>query len=419
VGDQKSMIEPNEHIRERERIKELKSYSILDTLPEKDYDNLTSIAAGICDTPVSLVSLLDEKRQWFKSHHGIDAIETLKEYSFCAHAINDQNNILIVEDARNDERFHDNPLVTGKPYVIFYAGVPLISDHGLPLGTLCVIDHKPNRLDQNQKASLFALSNQVMNLLKLRKRKLLLEKALHTLEEKNKDLERFAMIAAHDLKSPLNNIASMINLVMSDHVTNIDSSGKKLLETIADSSIKLGNLIDGLLAYSRSDKLSKDQTTKISIDELIKGISELSIFNSNINISLKSTLKEIYVNKSAIEQTLMNLVTNAIKYNDQSLVKIEIGISDLENYYEFYVQDNGWGIAADKLDNIFKLFKTGNKKDKLGRTGSGIGLATVKKIVETFGGSIRVESVEKRGSKFIFTIEKREELKYKSIENED
>ena len=192
------MIQPEDHSKEKERLASLESYSILDTLPEEEYDNLTAIAAEICGTPISLVSLLDNKRQWFKSHHGIDASETPKEYAFCAHAINSEEDILIVQDSRTDERFHDNPLVTGDPRVIFYAGIPLSTENGLPLGTLCVIDHKPKLLSQSQIASLKALAKQVMNLLKLRKSKIQLNKTIDSLEEKNIELERFAYIAAHD-----------------------------------------------------------------------------------------------------------------------------------------------------------------------------------------------------------------------------
>ena len=197
------MIRPAAHEKEQERLKNLESYSILDTLPDADYDDITSIAAEICDTEISLISLIDDKRQWFKSHHGLAASETPKEYAFCAHAINDQENVFIVQDSRLDERFHDNPLVTGDPLVIFYAGVPLISDAGLPLGTLCVIDHKPKLLSQRQIKSLKSLGRQVMHVLNLRKTKLTLEKALVNLEERNLDLERFAYLAAHDLKTPL------------------------------------------------------------------------------------------------------------------------------------------------------------------------------------------------------------------------
>jgi len=156
------------HKHENERLKLLESYSILDTLPEIDYDNLTAIASEICNTPISLVSLIDSKRQWFKSHHGLNISETPKDYAFCAHAIIDPNDVFIVQDTRKDERFFDNPLVTGDPNVIFYAGVPLVGANNLPIGTLCVIDHKPKLLSQTQILALKALANQVMNLLELK-----------------------------------------------------------------------------------------------------------------------------------------------------------------------------------------------------------------------------------------------------------
>ena len=181
------MLKPTIPDNEKERQKELASYSILDTLPEEDYDNLTAIAAEICGTNISLVSLLDDTRQWFKSHHGVDAEETPKEIAFCAHAINSPDEVFIVQDARKDDRFSDNPLVTEEPHVIFYAGVPLIGEKGLPLGTLCVIDNTPKLLSQSQINSLKALTNQVMNLMELRRTKAELEKILEETKEKQQE----------------------------------------------------------------------------------------------------------------------------------------------------------------------------------------------------------------------------------------
>lgn len=154
---------------ESDRIKALKSYEILDTLSDQAYDDITKIASQICGTPIALVSLIDEERQWFKSHHGLDVQETPRELAYCAHAINEPDKILEVPDALKDERFHNNPLALGEPYVRFYAGAPLTDDGGHTLGTLCVIDHKERQLTKEQKDTLWALSRQVVALLQLRR----------------------------------------------------------------------------------------------------------------------------------------------------------------------------------------------------------------------------------------------------------
>ncbi len=400
------MTKPNEHEKERERLKSLESYSILDTLPEADFDNLTAIAAEICGTPVSLISLIDNKRQWFKSHHGVDATETPKEYAFCAHAINDPDNVFIVQDARNDERFYDNPLVIGEPYVIFYAGVPFMGEEGLPLGTLCVIDHKPKLLNQSQIRSLSALSNQVSNLLKLRKSKLLLEQALLNLEEKNQELERFAFIAAHDLKSPLISIAGMAQLFKDIYGSKVDEEGQEILNLITDSADKLRRLIDGLLNYSRSESWLKEEKSSIDTELLKNEITSLFTYNSNLNLVFKSSVNKVCANKTAVDQILINLITNAVKYNDKECPEIEIGISETNTHYKFYVKDNGPGIELKHQKKIFNIFEIVAPNDKFGQRGNGIGLATVKKIVEKSGGSIEVESELDKGAVFIFTLEK-------------
>tara|TARA_R110001606_G_scaffold160008_1_gene303930 strand:+ start:586 stop:1740 length:1155 start_codon:yes stop_codon:yes gene_type:complete len=384
----------------------LRSYSILDTLPESDYDNITKIAAEICGTPISLISLIDDKRQWFKSHHGLDATETPKEYAFCGHAINTPNDVFIVQDARKDERFHDNPLVTGDPHVIFYAGVPLVSEAGLPLGTLCVIDHKPNLLSQSQISSLSALSNQVINLLELRKSKQQLERTIMELEEKNEGLERFAVVAAHDLKTPLINISSLAQLFQNQYKDILDSEGLEMLEMIIGSSGNLIGLIDGLLQYSKSESLLREGKSDIELQMLRTDLEGLFNYDHQLKLVLKSHLTKIKAHKTALHQILINLITNAIKYHDKETVEIELGVSESDTHFLFYVKDNGPGIETIHQERIFKIFEKLATTDKFGVRGNGIGLATVKKIVEKLGGAIRVESELGKGAKFIFSLEK-------------
>ncbi|GEO05997.1 hypothetical protein AAE02nite_36610 [Adhaeribacter aerolatus] len=167
---------------EEARLKSLSEHQLLDTLPEEVYDDITRIASEICGTPIALLSLVDEKRQWFKAKQGLSAAETLREYSFCAHAIINPDEPFIVPDARYDERFHDNPLTTGEPHVVFYAGVPVKDTAGHALGTLCVIDNRPRELSDDKIESLKALAKLINTHFELRKKKLRLTEGQQKLQ---------------------------------------------------------------------------------------------------------------------------------------------------------------------------------------------------------------------------------------------
>jgi hypothetical protein len=154
---------------EKKRLKVLWEYEILDTVPEEVFDDLTELAARICEAPIALISLVDEDRQWFKSRVGTDVTETPRDISFCAYAIT-QSDLFIVPDATLDERFASNPLVVSEPKIRFYAGAPLVTPDGHALGTLCVIDQVPRELRPDQKEALRILARHVVSQLELRRR---------------------------------------------------------------------------------------------------------------------------------------------------------------------------------------------------------------------------------------------------------
>ena len=163
----KAPVAANESV----RLAVLDAYEILDTVAEQPYDDLVELAAHICEAPIALISLIDERRQWFKARHGLGLPETERDIAFCAHAILQQETF-VVEDALEDERFADNPLVRAEPKIRFYAGAPLIAPEGHALGTLCVIDRVPRKLSDDQDKALRILSQHVMGQLELRRRTL-------------------------------------------------------------------------------------------------------------------------------------------------------------------------------------------------------------------------------------------------------
>ena len=172
------------------RLAALDRYAILDTDPEQSFDDLVILASYICKTPIALLSLLDDHRQWFKSTVGVQVRETPLEMSICAHAIK-QEDLFIVPDTLQDTRFRENPMVVGEPHIRFYAGAPLINEDGFALGTLCVLDRQPRELDLEQKQALKSLRQLALKQMELRRNLQLLKDALNdrTREEHARELE--------------------------------------------------------------------------------------------------------------------------------------------------------------------------------------------------------------------------------------
>lgn len=400
------MIDNKVPFDEKARQKELESYSILDTLPESDYDNLIRIACQICQTPISFISLIDNDRQWFKSRIGIYDEETPRETAFCNHTIQSPEDVMIIMDARKDDRFSQHKIVLERE-VIFYAGIPLVSENGQPLGALCVMDTEPHELSDAQIESLRALSRQIIKLMELRRSKILLQETLSSLKLKNEELEHFAYVAAHDIKSPLNNITGLSELLLSTLGDKIQDEDSEVLDAINTSAKKLSKLVEGLLAYSKNDNILKENISEVKPEEISQYIRGLyAMHHEDLEFHLDSGIEAMYVNRIALEQILLNLVSNAIKYNNKEVIHITLSFTETDSHYQVGVKDNGPGIPKAYQQKIFRAFETMGSKDRFGDQGSGIGLATVKKLVHALGGRIDIKSPEEGGAEFIFTVGK-------------
>jgi len=252
---------------ETARLAALRAQQLLDSLPEQMFDDIVRVASNVCGTPIALISLVDENRQWFKAKVGLQASETPRDQAFCAHAILQPEVPLVVPDAKQDPRFAHNPLVTGSPDIRLYAGAPIISQSGHALGTVCVIDHEPRELTPEQVDSLQALSRQVSHLIELRRvtrnsvdsvQSQLLSKSdkLREVQRQNahraEQLERAADLARHAIHEELGTILSSAQALVDRldlrdpparvHAESVAQSAERLRDRLADLCAEVGSV---------------------------------------------------------------------------------------------------------------------------------------------------------------------------------
>jgi signal transduction histidine kinase len=391
---------------ESERLDVLLTYKILDSHPEKDFDDITRLASEICDTQVSVITLIDKNRQWFKSKIGLDLNETERDVSFCGHAINNPYENMVIENALEDERFNDNPLVIDGLKIRSYAGVPIVTPEGFPLGTLCVIDDRVRKLDDFQIKSLEKLANQTMKLLELRKNNYKLTESHNLLSQRYKDLEQFSRAVSHDIKSPLNNIILLSQMFKEGHASNLNPEGRQMIDYINESAGQLKQLVDGILEYYKYDTIDVTVREKIRLRDFTQYIIGLLNINGDIEFILPDAKAKFRSNKMAFGQILYNLIANAIKYNDKQKGIIEIGLETTETEDIILVRDNGMGIPESQFEKIFEVFSTLGKTDRFNQKGTGIGLSTVQKLTIKLDGYITLDSQTGIGTTFRIHLKK-------------
>ena len=394
------MIKPANPPDEDARLAELRSCNILDTLAEKEYDDLTRLAARICGTPTALISLVDRDRQWFKSRVGLDATETPRDWAFCAHAIHDQEP-LIVPDALEDERFRDNPLVTAAPNIRFYAGTPLRTGAGHALGTLCVIDYERRQFTAGQKEDLEILGRQVTALLDLRRK-------TRRLAELNEEKNLLLGAAAHDLRNPLGVIQGFSEFLL-EEAEELTGPHRIFLERIHSNSRYILRLVDDTLDLAAVEagtvNLRREACDLAHLTEQCLELSRVQAERKNISIEsrIEPDLPQISIDSVKIEQVIQNLIGNAIKYTDEG-GRVDVLLEQDASQAVLRVRDTGRGISQEDLKSIFRPFFRAQEQGTAGERSTGLGLAIAERIIGRHGGKLDVISEPGRGSEFVMRL---------------
>lgn len=397
---------------EIQRLTELRSYKILDTLPEKYFDELVQLTSQICETPIALINLVDTHRVWVKSQVGLNGVSEMpRDISFCGHVIADKN-LFVIEDARKDERFCDNPFVLNDPPVIFYAGVPLINSNNYSMGTLCIIDHQPKKLTPIQEKALQILGNQVTALFELFKNNQSIKSVCDKVKEQAELIEAYQEQSLHTAKMvslgqvsagiahEINNPLSVISLAIQRIDKNLSSTPPQvdnvfpLLEKIHSTVRRIHKIIKSLKAISRqtSDDPMEPVSAQEIVDDALFICAEKFVFNQ-VELSAPPLPDvKILCRGSEVSQVLLNLITNAydaVEDLPQKWVKVQFSYDD--DFAIFSVIDSGTGIPKDKINKIMSPFYTSKPPGK----GTGIGLSISKSLVEKHGGSLEVDQTSK------------------------
>ena len=395
------------NVQEGRRLKALYSYKILHTKDEKEYDELTKLASSICDSPVSLINLIDDSEQWSKSVYGISLEERSipRSKTICQYAIQ-KIDLFEVPDLSADDRFKDASYVKNDPKFRYYLGAPLENSDGQIIGTLCILDYKPKKLSAEKKSQLRILANQVMAHLELRK---------HNAELKrlNQYHVQLMKMLSHDLRAPLNGIIGLSDLMIQSDSAISDEESKNLIEGISRSAKQLKQMISEIFNYALLDTMGFElDVHSADLGETLNKMKALyeplaRFKNIDLRFELDNNLGKVQIDVEKFEQIYGNLLSNAIKYTEsggsvRSMIKV---VPDNGSHSLILnVKDTGIGIS-EELRRMLLQGKAGQKQGaKSDVDSTGIGITIIKRFVDMFNGKLEISSEAGKGSEFTVTL---------------
>ena len=387
---------------EEERLQTLYKYDILDSLPEKEYDDIIKIAAQIVNAPVSLISLVDRKRCWFKAQLGLEGSEAGRDIAFASYVVLNPREPTVIEDTLTDGRFDDSPFVKTERPMRFYAGTPLVSENDYVIGSLCVIDYVPRQLTTQQIETLKILAAQVVTRFDLHKQIIETQNLNEKLKQAYDQMEAFSYTVSHDLKEPLRSLKGYSEAVAEDYGDKIESAGKEMLQKVVKSADKMDNLIEDILKYAEVSAHDLD-LTEVNISQTVHEFIAEAKLPAKYEINVEEDIIVI-ADRTLTERVIANIAGNAVKYSAKSENPfIEVKSTQKNGKTYIVISDNGIGFDPAKAKNIFMPFRrlTADKNYR----GTGVGLSAVKKIIDRHGGEIFFESAPGKGSSFFFRFE--------------
>ena len=371
-------------------------FRILKSLAESDFSDVLFLCAQVVQAPAAALIVVENGRNWIKSTYGLPVEEFDTETSLWEQVL-EQNDVLT---------FHEQDLRSSGLKNDKITALPIITATGEKLGIIGLLDPETPGLTKDQRGSLKLLVNQILKDIAFRKQNNQYQRIQHDLEQRFRELERFASVVSHDIKSPLANIISLVDLLKEEKKEDFDDETRQYIEFLSQSSHSLRNYVDGLLVFYRSERILEKEEEDVDLRSFFRNISNLYTVDPSVGITYPETGVLKKVNKAALTQIFLNLISNALKYNHKEKRRVEIDFTTLDNFYEFEVKDNGDGIPRESFSKIFELFTTLDLNDRDGNPGSGIGLATVKKLLTHLGGDIKIDSEPGVGSNFKFQIKR-------------